>query len=362
MSSEQWNTISFPKLGIEFPVYSTAFEIFGIEIKWYGILITIGVLLAVIYCFKRMEKVGLDGDRAVDAVFWGFIGAVVGARLYYVFMNWSEYSGNWKEIFAVRDGGLAIYGGVIGAILVGFIVAKIRNVRIAPLFDLAAMGFLIGQCIGRWGNFCNHEAFGSNTELPWGMTSPRIQYVLSNNQMEIFEMSGVSVDPTLPVHPCFLYESLWCLIGFILLHIYFEHRKFDGEIFFMYLGWYGFGRFFIEGLRTDSLMIGHLRISQLVAAISVVTAITVIIAMRMKIKSDGEYVFYKDTEESKQLIAESKEKEEKYQQKKQERMAKRKYLKEDKLKEEDKLLDAEDRDEIIENQEKTEDEENGKDN
>ena len=341
MTKAEWNTISFPKLGIEFPVYSDAFTVFGLTIKWYGILIMLGLLLAVIYCFRRMKSFGIDDDRANDVVFAGFIGAVIGARLYYVFMSWDMYKDDLSSIFSIRDGGLAIYGGLIGALLFGAIAAKIRKVKLMPLLDLTGMGFLIGQALGRWGNFFNHECYGSNTTLPWGMTSPRIQAGLSASADSILELTGVTVDPSLPVHPCFLYESLWCIIGFVLLHLYSKRRKFDGELFLMYIGWYGLGRMLIEGLRTDSLMVGHLRISQIVAGICVIVSIAAIFGMRHKIKMDGEYVFYKDTEESKRLIAET---EEKYKADEEKRAAKKaaKANKGVELRPEDKLTDDED--------------------
>ncbi len=356
MTNAEWNTISFPKLNIEIPVYSEAFTIFGFTIKWYGLLIMLGLLLAVIYCFKRMKSFGIDDDRANDVVFCGFIGAVIGARLYYVFMCWDQYKNDLSLIFSIRDGGLAIYGGIIGAVLFGAVMAKIRKVRLTPLLDLAGMGFLIGQAVGRWGNFFNHECFGSNTELPWGMTSPRIEAQLKANISDIMDSTGVLVTPSQPVHPCFLYESLWCLIGFILLHLYSKHRKFDGEMFFMYIGWYGLGRFFIEGLRTDSLMVGHLRISQLVAAVCVVTAVAAIVFKRNKIRLEGEYVFYKDTEESKRLIEETEEKYREEEEKRAAKKAARKASKSDaELNPEDKLLDEEDEKDIIGESESTDD-------
>ena len=339
MTNVEWNTVSFPKLNIELPVYSTAFTIFGFEIKWYGILIMIGLLLAVVYCFKRMKSVGIDDDRATNVVFAGFIGAIICARLYYVIMEWDSFKDDLISIVMVREGGLAIYGGIIGAVVVGFIAARINKLRFMPLMDLVGMGFLIGQAFGRWGNFFNHECYGSNTNLPWGMTSPRIQAELSAEASQILELTGVTVDPTQPVHPCFLYESLWCIIGFVLLHIYSKHRKFDGELFLIYIGWYGLGRMIIEGLRTDSLMIGHLRVSQLVAGFCVIISIAAIIYMRNKIRVDGEYVFYKDTEESKRLIAET---EEKYrleaEKRKSKRNSKKDYVE---LKPEDRLIDEE---------------------
>lgn len=361
MTNAEWNTVSFPSLNIEFPVYNTAFTIFGYEIKWYGIIITIGLFLAVIYCFKRMKKFGIDDDRAIDVVMVGFVGAIVCARLYYVFLEWDSYKNDISKIFSVHSGGLAIYGGLIGAVLFGAVMAKIRRVRLMPLLDLAGMGFLIGQGVGRWGNFFNHECFGSNTSMPWGMTSPKIQAQIKATADEIFASTGVAVDPSLPVHPCFLYESLWCLLGFLLLHLYSKHRKFDGEIFFMYIGWYGLGRVFIEGLRTDSLMVGHIRISQLVAGVCVVISIASIAFMRHKIKMDGEYVFYKDTEESAKLIAET---EEKYKADEEKRTAKKnaktsaKLSSAEELAPEDRLTDSSDDDD----EKEQEDNPDGKDN
>lgn len=339
MTNVEWNTVSFPKLNIELPIYSTAFTIFGFEIKWYGILIMMGLLLAVVYCFKRMKNFGIDDDRATNVVFAGFIGAIICARLYYVIMEWDSFKDDLVSIIMVREGGLAIYGGIIGAVVVGFIAARINKLRFMPLMDLVGMGFLIGQAFGRWGNFFNHECYGSNTTLSWGMTSPRIQAELAAEASQILELTGVTVDPTQPVHPCFLYESLWCIIGFVLLHIYSKHRKFDGELFLLYIGWYGLGRMIIEGLRTDSLMIGHLRVSQLVAGLCVIISIAAIIYMRNKIRLDGEYVFYKDTEESKRLIAET---EEKYRLEAEKRKSKKNSKSDDdELKPEDRLIDDE---------------------
>ncbi len=307
MTAAEYNTISFPKLGWEFAADSTAFEIFGFPIRWYGILIGIGFLAAVTYCFRRMEKNGVDGDRAFDVVFWGALGAFVGARLYYVLISWDSFRDKPSDIiFGIRSGGLAIYVGIIGAIAVGFLAARIRKVYMPPLLDLAGLGFLIGQSIGRWGNFFNHECFGGNTTLPWGMTSPRIaKHIMAETS------AGMEVNPSLPVHPCFLYESLWCALGFLLLRLYFKKKRFDGEVFFMYIGWYGLGRMFIEGLRTDSLMLGNFRVSQVLAVLSVIAAAAVIAVMRRKADVDG-YTFYKDTDKFRVLLAESKAKEQAY--------------------------------------------------
>lgn len=287
--------VGFPKLGWNFDISPTAFTVFGLEIKWYGILIAIGMLLAIMYCFKRIKEFGLDSDRVIDAVVIGLIGAMIGARAYYIIFDPDV---TFADFFKFRNGGLAIYGGLIGALLVGGIAAKIRKVRILPLFDLAAAGFVIGQAVGRWGNFVNKEAFGSQTSLPWGMSSASIQYMLAPGS-----------DTLVMAHPCFLYESLWCILGFILIHFYIKHRKFDGEIFLMYSAWYGFGRFFIEGLRTDSLYLGLIRVSQLLAIVCVVIAVFLIIFIRGKVRRHPEsFVLYKDTEESKRLIEESEKK------------------------------------------------------
>ena len=156
--------IVFPKLGIDITVNSVAFTIFGMQITWYGLIITFGMLLAMIYGFSQMKRYGIDPDRAIDAVIGGIVGGIVGARIYYVLFHWDSFSGDWKSVFNIRGGGLAIYGGVIGALLVGGLVAKLRKVKLMPMLDIVAVGFLLGQGIGRWGNFTNHEAFGTNTD------------------------------------------------------------------------------------------------------------------------------------------------------------------------------------------------------
>ena len=250
------NRVYFPNFGKGDNIFKEGIDIDRVlftvpgtnfKIYWYGFLITIGILLAMIYGFRRMKTVGIDPDRATDSVIGGLIGAIFGARFYYIIFNTEGMK--FSEFFDIRDGGLAIYGGLIGAIIVGGIIAKVRKLKLTALLDVVAPCFLIGQCIGRWGNFFNQEAFGANTKLPWGMISNTTMEYISNHYDEL----GGKVSALDPIHPCFLYESIWCLIGFIILHFYLKHRKFDGEVFLMYTGWYGLGRFFIEGLRTDSL-------------------------------------------------------------------------------------------------------------
>ncbi|EGC02388.1 MULTISPECIES: prolipoprotein diacylglyceryl transferase [Ruminococcus] len=277
--------VAFTVPGLNFTVY------------WYGLLIGIGMLLAIIYGFRKMRPCGIDPDRATDSVISGIIGAIIGARLYYIIFNTEGMK--LTDFFKIRDGGLAIYGGLIGAILVGGIVTKLRGLRLSAMLDVTAPCFLIGQCIGRWGNFFNQEAFGANTDKAWGMLSWKTAAYISDHYDTLTD-----VDAFKPIHPCFLYESLWCLLGFVLLHLYFKHRKFDGEIFLMYTFWYGLGRFFIEGLRTDSLYLGHIRVSQLVAGTCVVASVILWIVFRSSVKRSDSYKFFCETEVSKAQLAE----------------------------------------------------------
>ncbi len=315
--NSETSKIYFPNSGL-FPngleIDNVMFTIpgIGLDIYWYGFLIALGMLLAILYAFKRVRKFGLEPDRFTDTVLVGLIGGVLGARLFYVIFRLETYLNddgtfNFADAINIRDGGLAIYGGVIGALILGCTMAKIRKVHIPALLDLVGMGFLIGQCLGRWGNFFNQEAFGTKTAMPWGMTSQKII-----NYLYDFYNPGESIVTSRAVdmvaHPCFLYESLWCLAGFLFLHFYSKHRKFDGELFLMYIGWYGLGRFWIEALRTDSLYLVDteflkLKVSQVIAGTCVIFAATLLVYMYMRIKKNG-YTFYVDTEESKLLLAE----------------------------------------------------------
>lgn len=264
---------------------SVAFSLFGRDVMWYGIIIGVGLILAVLYAFQRCRKFGIDGDKMLDVVIVGVIAGVIGARAYYVIFAWDQYKGrSFWDIINISEGGLAIYGGVIFGLLFGYLACRWRKVRPLPMLDLACLGFLIGQGVGRWGNFMNQEAFGSNTSLPWGMYSEG-----TNRYLTSLLNQGYDVDPLSPVHPCFLYESIWCLLGFLLLHIFSKKwKKYDGQIFLLYLLWYGFGRFFIEGLRTDSLMWGPYRISQLLAAVCVIGAGILLVVFRKRREIFGE--------------------------------------------------------------------------
>ena len=246
---------------------SVAFHIGGKAIYWYGIIIALGVLLALWFCMKQKEKYGITEDNLMDGVLWGIPLAIVGARLYYVLFYLDRFkkadgSFDWAESVAIWDGGLAIYGGVIAAVLVCFVLSKKRGFKLGALTDLIVMGLLIGQAIGRWGNFMNREAFGSETTLPW--------------RMQLTTTAGELVE----VHPTFLYESLWNLIGLLLIiFVVSKARRFDGENTCFYFLWYGVGRFWIEGLRTDSLYLfdwtiggAPIRVSQALSIVMVAVA------------------------------------------------------------------------------------------
>ncbi len=229
-------------------------------------------------------------------------------------------------------------------------MAKLRRVRLFPLLDIVGVGFLIGQGIGRWGNFVNQEAFGSNTDSLFCMTGGRIQSWIESNYTAV---GDTSLNPNYAVHPCFLYESVWCLLGFVLLALVMKKwRKFDGQVFLMYIGWYGLGRFFIEGLRTDSLMIGTLRVSQVLAALCVVFSVVMLLVCGSKVKRMGrDYVLYCNSKESKALFAEAEERAEAFYQKEMARKARK-----NRTQPEEKILPDEDN----ETTDKQEDENNGK--
>lgn len=293
--------VEFPNLfgGTEME-YRRGFNLFGsngITIYWYGVLIAVGVVLAYLYMMRRVTRdFGLVKDRVFDVVFVTIICAFICARIYYcVFTNLNPNTPeDQKYTFittftGIRDGGIAMYGGTIGAVIFGLLMCKLRKVKFTALADISALGFLIGQTIGRWGNFINQEAYGAECDPNW-----------------LFAMSGSRIRAEMPagvfVHPCFLYESVWCLLGFIFLHIYSKKlRTFDGEIALLYLSWYGFGRFFIEQLRTDSLYLGSLRISQWVGAVSFVGAMVCFVICKIR-TAKSKKPLYVNTDASRELI------------------------------------------------------------
>ncbi|MBO5495321.1 MAG: prolipoprotein diacylglyceryl transferase [Eubacterium sp.] len=269
-------TVFFEGLGISFDVSSVAFTLFGHEFKWYGLIIAFGFSLAVLYGGRMAYKWKMSLDGMTDVLIWGTIFGIIGARTYYVAFEWDYYSTHLSEIPMIWNGGIAIYGGIIGALIGAAIGCKIGKINFHNLLDLGSLGLLIGQGIGRWGNFFNQEAFGSNTNTAlFRMWSQKIHDTLEASQ-PLLASKGMSVDPNMPVHPTFLYESAWCILSFFILHyIVTEKRLFKGEVFMLYGVLYGAERMIVEGLRTDSLYIGStsLRASQVLSMIILVVAL-----------------------------------------------------------------------------------------
>lgn len=259
------NTISFPNLGISFDISRVAFSIFGIDVFWYGILIALGLGLAFVYAWFEAPKAGLKRDDLLNMLIIALPVAVICARLYYVIFSFDIYRGDWLSVFDIRSGGIAIYGAVIGAALAVVIYCRVKKISIGITLDILAIGLLIGQAVGRWGNFVNGEAFGSVTSLPWAMS-------IENASGQVAAM----------VHPTFLYESLWNAAGIGVLLFYKKIKIWNGELFCAYAVWYGLGRVWIEGLRTDSLYFGPLRVSQIVALLSIIIGLAIIIIVRLK--------------------------------------------------------------------------------
>ena len=256
----QYTNISFPSLGIDIdPVRE--FSLGPLSIHMYGLVIVFGLVLAVIYCMRRADQFGLTEDHILDGVLWVTPFAFLCARAYYCAFRWDLYAANPISVLYIWQGGIAIYGGVLGAVVGMLVFCKIKKISLGATLDLVLMGFLIGQAIGRWGNFFNREAFGAETDawLRMGLYSPLTDTITYH-------------------HPTFLYESLWNALGFVVLHFLSKKRTFDGQIALGYALWYGLGRTFIEGLRTDSLYIPGtaLRVSQVLAAVSCITAAAVL--------------------------------------------------------------------------------------
>jgi len=253
-----YTKISFPFLGLEIDP-DRFFKIGPLTVYIYGILIATGLLLAVLYAWKRCKAFGIKENDLTDGILWIVPLAVVCARLYYCIFEWDQYRADPISILYIWNGGLAIYGGVIGAAIGVVIHCLVKKIKIPALLDLVALGFLIGQCIGRWGNFFNREAFGATTDS-------FLRMGLFNTTTQAWEYH----------HPTFFYESMWNLLGFVLLHFLSKKRRYDGQIALGYVAWYGLGRAFIEGLRTDSLYWGPFRVSQMLAAISCIAAVVVL--------------------------------------------------------------------------------------
>lgn len=271
--------ISFPGLGIDWFNLPQVlpFTVFGRPIYFYGLIIAVGFVLAILYGKRRCRDFGYNFDKVVDALLWAVPLAIVCARIYYVVFYWNEggYAQDPLRIFAIWEGGIAIYGGIIGAAIGLMLFAKLEKQKLSPYLDLMGLGLLIGQLVGRWGNFFNREAHGAETASLFRMGLYEL-----NKETNLVELHYW--------HPTFLYESVWNLIGFVILHfVSKKRRKYDGQIFLMYVAWYGLGRLWIEGLRTDSLMIGPIRVSQLLAGVSFLAATAIMVWIHFKKHPDG---------------------------------------------------------------------------
>ena len=280
--------ISFPNLGIYLKNVGKSIDLFGIEIAYYGIIIGTAILLGFWIAAREAKRTGQNPENYLDMGIIGVIAGIVGARLYYVIFSWDMYKDNLLEIFNLRGGGLAIYGGVIGAVAAVFLCAHIKKLSAPQIFDTIAMALLNGQMLGRWGNFFNREAFGGYTDSLFAMRLPldavRSSDVTEQMRRHIERIDGVSY---IQVHPTFLYESLWCMVLLIILFAYRKHKKYEGELFLMYLFGYGLGRFWIEGLRTDQLLLPGvgIAVSQLLAGAIVVGTGAAMLYLRKKHKN-----------------------------------------------------------------------------
>ena len=254
-----YTSISFPSFGITVDP-PRSFSLGPLTIHLYGLVIAVGLMLAVLYCCRRCKEFGLKEDDILDGVLWITPFAIVCARIYYVVFSWQDYVANPISVLYIWEGGIAIYGGVLGAVLGIAVFCRIKKLKMATVLDLVLLGFLIGQSIGRWGNFFNREAFGAPTETFFRMG-------LMNSVTGQWEY----------YHPTFLYESVWNLVGLVLLHFLSKKRRYDGQVALGYAAWYGLGRTFIEGLRMDSLYWGSFRVSQVLAAVSCTAAVCVLL-------------------------------------------------------------------------------------
>ncbi len=276
-------SIRFPNLGITLKDLPMAINIFGFDIAFYGIIIALGAVAGMALSFREAKLTGQNVEHYIDLALFGLIFAIVGARLYYVIFEWDQYKDNLLQIFNLRNGGLAIYGGIIAAIIVAIVVAKIHKLSFFKMADTGCLGLILGQIIGRWGNFFNREAFGGYTD---GLFAMQINVYDGIANVNIPEGMELIDGKFLQVQPTFLYESAWNLMVLILIMIFKKYKKFDGEVFAWYIGGYGIGRFIIEGFRTDQLILPvfNVPVSQVVSVVMVIAAVSICVGMRLKLR------------------------------------------------------------------------------
>ena len=267
--------IWFPNLGIEIDHLSrTAFTVFGQDIYWYGIFIGLGVILGVLLALHEAKRTGQNPDTYLDFIIYAMIIAIIGARLYYVIFSWDFYSQHPEKIFAIREGGLAIYGGIIGGVLTAIVYSHLKKKSFWVMADTMAPSLILGQMLGRWGNFFNKEAFGGFTDnlfaMRYQLSQVRASDVTTDILQNLVTVNGVDY---IQVHPTFLYESMWSLCVFIILLILQRKKKFDGQVCATYFFGYALGRVWIEGLRTDQLCIGNVPVSQALSAVLIIASV-----------------------------------------------------------------------------------------
>ena len=282
-------TIDFPNIGIHLESVGDHITVFGFDIAYYGIIIGIGILVGLLIAVAEAKRTGQKEEDYYDLAIYAVIFEIIGARAYYVIFSWDMYKDDLLSILNIRQGGLAIYGGVIAAVITVLIFARIKKLSAPLLMDTAGLGLVAGQMIGRWGNFFNREAFGEYTDSLLAMQLP-VDAVRSSDITELMREHMETVDGVsyIQVHPTYLYESLWCMMVLIIMLLYRKHKKFDGEVFLVYLLGYGLGRVWIEGLRTDQLLLPvvGLPVSQILAGVIVVVSTILIIYHRWKVTKE----------------------------------------------------------------------------
>lgn len=260
------NQIAFPALGIDFSINRVAFSVFGKDIFWYALIILTGFILGTLFVTVTAKRRGTNPEYIWDIALYGLIFGLIGARLYYIIFDFDSVRGSILNIFKIWEGGIAIYGAIIGAVISTYVYCRKKSLPVLKIFDLCCPGLLIGQAIGRWGNFVNAEVYGRETSLPWGMT----------------------INGSEPVHPLFLYESIWNIIGFLIIFLLRDKNKYDGRVFSFYIFWYSFGRLFLEGMRQSKYILclseGKIGISQVVAFAGIIGGIVLYITAKARKK------------------------------------------------------------------------------
>lgn len=282
--------IRFPHLGIEIESLGKGITIGGFTIAFYGMIMAFGMIMGYLMAVFQARRTGQEADIYLDLALWDIVFAVIGARMYYVIFSWGYYKDNPAQIFNIRGGGLAIYGGIIGGVITTFVFSKVKKLSFWQLVDTACTGLLVGQIIGRWGNFCNREAFGGYTDSLFAMqireSDVSVSNLTGNLAKHLVDVDGVQY---VQVHPTFLYESLWNIVVLVMILLFTKYRKYDGQLFLLYLLGYGLGRIWIEGLRTDQLMLfgTGIAVSQLLSGILAVMSAVLLLLKHRRLKQDA---------------------------------------------------------------------------